>query len=65
MKAGTGPDLVVVHTAPPSQIEAMARRAWDDYCRLRAIAEQSRRFEDGAAAGRAWGRFVVNYERSP
>lgn len=45
-----------------SELQTDAERAWQDYCELREKAERSRAIKDGIAAGKAWGRFLSEFE---
>jgi hypothetical protein len=45
----------------PQKQEVTIDDAWQTYVRLAAKAQETSRFEDGIAAGRAWGRFLARF----
>lgn len=45
----------------PEKQDITAEDAWKTYVRLATKANETMRFEDGIAAGKAWGRFVTRF----
>lgn len=43
-------------------IETRPDRLWREYCEAREKAERSTAIEDGIAAGRAWRRFLAEFD---
>lgn len=45
----------------PEKRDVTAEDAWKTYVRLATRANETMRFEDAIAAGKAWGRFVTRF----
>ncbi|MDE4621716.1 hypothetical protein [Sinorhizobium meliloti] len=45
----------------PEKHDVTTEDAWKTYVQLATKANETMRFEDGIAAGKAWGRFVTRF----
>lgn len=54
---------MMVVKEPVQRLETCLDRLWREWLRARAKAQESQDIADGVAAGRAWARWLAEFER--